>query len=132
MENSQIIENYFKAFNTGQSAKMLEMLHPEVEHDINQGKTEVGKEAFEKFMKHMDECYKEQLKNMVIFASSSNRVSAEYEVHGEYLKTDGSLPPAKNQKYMIRAGSFFEVEKGLIKRVTTYYNLPLWIEMVKK
>lgn len=132
MENPQLIENYFKAFNNGQSAKMLEMLHPEVEHDINQGKTEVGKTAFEKFMKHMDECYKEQLKNMVIFSSNANRVSAEYEVHGEYLKTDGSLPPAKNQKYVIRAGSFFEIKDGLIRRVTTYYNLPLWIEMVKK
>ena len=130
--NTEVVKNYFKAFNDGNSAKMIEMLHPEVEHDINQGKTQVGIEAFKSFMKHMDECYKEQLMDMTIFSSdSSDKVSAEYFVHGEYLKTDGQLPIAKNQKYVIRAGSFFEIKDQKIKRVTTYYNLPQWIEMVK-
>lgn len=112
---------------------MLALLHPEVEHDINQGKTEIGLETFKKFMVHMDECYKEQLENMTIFSAPENseKVSAEYDVRGTYLKTDGTLPQAKQQKYVIRAGSFFEVKDGKIKRVTTYYNMPKWIEMVK-
>lgn len=130
--NTQIVTEYFKAFNEGDSQKMLNFLHPQVEHDINQGKTEVGLEAFKKFMQHMDQCYKEQLKDMTVFSSEGNKVSAEYDVHGEYLKTDGSLPAAKNQKYIIRAGSFFEIIDGKIKRVTTYYNLPQWIAMVSR
>lgn len=131
-KNTEIVKSYFAAFNAGETQKMLALLHPNVEHEINQGKTQVGLEAFTQFMAHMDECYKEQLKDMSIFSSeTSSKVSAEYDVHGTYLKTDGTLPPAHNQKYVIRAGSFFEIEDNKIKRVTTYYNLPKWIEMVK-
>ncbi len=128
--NQNIIQSYFSAFNSGDRAKMLSLLHPEVEHEINQGKIEAGTQAFSKFMNHMDECYQEQLTDMTIFSSQTDLVAAEYKVAGTYLKTDGSLPEAKGQKYIISAGSFFRIQDGKIKRVTTYYNLPLWIKMV--
>jgi len=127
-----IVKTYFQAFNEGRTKDMLALLHPEVEHDINQGKTQIGVESFIKFMEHMDQCYKEELKNIIFFTSETGgRISAEFDVHGTYLKTDGNLPLARGQEYVIRAGSFFEVVDQKIKRVTTYYNLPLWIEMVK-
>ncbi|MFN3695993.1 MAG: ketosteroid isomerase-related protein [Pseudobdellovibrio sp.] len=131
-QNVEIVKKYFQAFNEGRTQDMIALLHTDVEHDINQGKTQIGKDAFIQFMQHMDTCYKEQLKNMTLFAAEfGSKVSAEFDVHGTYLKTDGNLPPARGQKYVIRAGSFFEIKDGLIKRVTTYYNLPQWIEMVK-
>ena len=131
-KNTEIIEAYFAAFNGGDTPKMLSLLHPEVVHEINQGETQIGLESFTKFMSHMDACYREELKDMTVFSSEdSNKVSAEYVVHGTYLKTDGQLPEANQQNYAVRAGSFFEVLDGKIKRVTTYYNLPKWIEMVK-
>lgn len=131
-QSLDIVKNYFKAFNEGRTKDMLALLHPEIEHDINQGKKEVGLEAFVKFMAHMDNCYKEELKNLTYFVSENpNRVAAEFDVHGTYLKTDGSLPVARGQKYVVPAGSFLEIQDGKIKRVTTYYNLPQWIEMVK-
>jgi steroid delta-isomerase-like uncharacterized protein len=80
----------------------------------------------------MDHCYKERLEDIVIMdAADGKHYSAEFIVNGEYLKTDGNLPSARGQKYRLKAGTFFEVDNGKIKRVTTYYNLPLWIEMVK-
>ncbi|MBY0452338.1 MAG: nuclear transport factor 2 family protein [Bdellovibrionaceae bacterium] len=131
-KNLEIVKAYFAAFNAGETQKMTALLHPEVQHEINQGHVEVGVEAFKKFMSHMDECYKEELKDMTVFSSvDSAKFSAEYDVHGTYLKTDGSLPVARGQKYVIRAGSFLEVRDEKIARVTTYYNLPKWIEMVK-
>ena len=128
----EVVQLYVQAFNQGQTEKMLSYLDEEVEHNINQGRTEIGIMAFTKFMSHMDNCYKEQLKDLVFLSSdNSNRVAVEFTVQGRYLKTDGSLPEAKGQEYKINAGSFFEVKEGKISRVTTYYNLPLWIEMVK-
>lgn len=128
----EIVKKYFTAFNEGRTKDMLALLHSDVQHDINQGKSEFGLELFTKFMAHMDECYKEELKNMVYFVSEDNRrVSVEFNVHGTYLKTDGNLPQARGQKYVVPAGSFLEIKEGKIKRVTTYYNLPQWIEMVK-
>lgn len=127
-----LIARYFEVFNKGDAAAMLSLVDDNIEHDSNQGKTHVGKAKFEAFLNHMNECYKEEIKDLVIFASEDGkRASAEFMVHGTYLKTDGSLPPARNQKYVIRAGSFFEIKNNKISRVTTYYNLPLWIEMVK-
>lgn len=131
-QNAQIVKAYFAAFNSGDTQKMLSFLHSEVVHEINQGETQIGLESFTKFMAHMDTCYKEELKDMAVFSSEGdNRVSAEYIVHGTYLQTDGKLPEARHQNYAVRAGSFFEIQDGKIKRVTTYYNLPKWIEMVK-
>jgi steroid delta-isomerase-like uncharacterized protein len=128
----EIVKKYFTAFNEGRTKDMLALLHPEVQHDRNQSKSEVGLEAFTKFMAHMDACYKEELKNMIYFVSEdTQRVSVEFDVHGTYLKTDGNLPAARGQKYVVSAGSFLEIKAGKIKRVTTYYNLPQWIEMVK-
>jgi steroid delta-isomerase-like uncharacterized protein len=127
-----IIEQYFKAFNDQNYKGMMDLLDPEIEHDINQGQTQVGLEAFDKFLKHMDECYLEKLENIVVMDSGNGQnASAEFIVNGKYLKTDSGLPPARGQTYKIRAGSFFEFRNNKIKRVTTYYNLPLWIDLVK-
>ena len=129
----EIVKKYFTAFNEGRTKDMLDLLHPEVQHDRNQSNSVFGLDAFVKFMAHMDACYKEELKNMCYFVSptASNRISVEFDVHGTYLKTDGDLPKARGQKYVVPAGSFLEIKDGKIKRVTTYYNLPQWIELVK-
>lgn len=128
----KLIENYFAVFNSGNTAAMLDLVDENIEHDINQGKTQVGKAKFAAFLDHMNECYKEELKDMVVMVSDNGRNgSAEFTVHGTYLKTDGTLPPAHGQKYVIRAGSFFEIQNNKVKRVSTYYNLPHWIELVK-
>ncbi|MFN3455220.1 MAG: nuclear transport factor 2 family protein [Pseudobdellovibrio sp.] len=130
--NLNLVKSYYQAFNEGETQKMLSFLHHNVEHEINQGKTETGVDIFTQFMKHMDECYKEELKNMTFFVGDkAHKIAAEFDVHGTYLKTDGKLPEAKGQKYVIRAGAFIDIEDSKIKRISTYYNLPRWIEMVK-
>jgi steroid delta-isomerase-like uncharacterized protein len=127
-----LINRYFQVFNKGDAAAMLALVDENVEHDINQGKTQVGKAKFEAFLHHMNECYKEDIVDLVVMVNENGKnASAEFTVNGTYLKTDGTLPPAHNQTYSIRAGSFFEVKDNKIKRVTTYYNLPHWIEVVK-
>jgi steroid delta-isomerase-like uncharacterized protein len=52
-------------------------------------------------------------------------------VHGSYLATDEGLPEANGQRYSLPAGIFFEIDDGLISRVTTTYNLNDWIAQVK-
>lgn len=127
-----VIERYFDLFNKGDAEGMLALIDEQIVHEINQGKIQKGKDKFRKFLNHMNECYKEELADIVIMdAQNTVNFSAEFIVNGTYLKTDGTLPEARKQKYSIRAGSFFEIRDGKISRVTTYYNLPLWIELVK-
>ena len=128
----EIINKYFEAFNKGDVTGMLSLLDESVIHEANQGKTRHGKKAFEDFLAHMNHSYKEEIKDLVVMVSENGvNASAEFMVHGTYLKTDSGLPEAKNQKYVIRAGSFFEAANNKITRVTTFYNLPHWIELVK-
>lgn len=126
-----LIRRYYAAFNAGDMPAFLALLTDDVAHDINQGKRETGKAAFEKFMQHMNRCYREQLVDFAIMANEAgDRAAAEFVVLGEYLVTDEGLPPATGQRYRLPAGAFFDVRGGKVARVSNYYNLPDWIAQV--
>lgn len=127
----QILEAYYRAFNSGDFAGMLALLAPDIIHDVNQGTREVGKEAFAAFLERMNTSYHEQLSELVIMSDSvGKRFSAEFMVDGVYLKADPGFPEARGQRYRLPAGAFLEVSNGLITRVTTYYNLADWLLQV--
>jgi len=110
---------------------MLSLLHSEVRHEPNQGDVRIGNEKFTEFMQKMDEAYEEILTELVFFTSSDDtRIAAEFVVNGVYKQAEEGLPPAHDQTYILPAGAFLEVKEGKITRVTTYYNLPLWIKLV--
>jgi len=131
MTANETVTAYYDAFNRKDWTAMLNLLHPDVRHDANQGSTHVGKALFEQFLQHMDECYDETLTDIVVMTEPSGRRAAcEFVVNGVYKKTDGDLPAATGQTYVLPAGAFLELTDGLISRVTTYYNLPLWESLV--
>jgi len=127
----ELIGKYYAAFNADDGAGMLACLTETIAHDVNQGARQEGKDAFRAFLAHMDRCYREQLADIVVMASADgSRAAAEFIVHGEYIATDEGLPEATGQKYVLPAGAFFDIDGGLISRVTVYYNLEDWIAQV--
>lgn len=133
MSNSaeNVVRQYYAAFNAGDRPGMIACLAEDFRHDVNEGARRDGKQRFAEFMAHMDRCYREQLKEIVVMASPDERnAAAEFVVHGTYLATDEGLPPARGQTYVLAAGAFFSVSGGKIARVTTYYNLKEWIRQV--
>lgn len=130
-DSIKLVENYYAAFNSGDMDTFLSLLTDDVIHDINQGRRDIGKAAFEQFMGGMNTSYKEQLVDMVIMANADgSRAAAEFVVLGEYLKTDEGLPEANGQKYRLPAGAFFDIRDGKVARITNYYNLQDWIAQV--
>jgi len=126
-----LIERYYAAFNAGDRAGMLACLDDKIAHDINQGDRQTGKAAFTEFLAHMDRCYAEKLADIVIcVAEDGARAAAEFVVHGQYLRTDEGLPEAHGQTYVLPAGAFFSLDRGLITRVSVYYNLADWTRQV--
>lgn len=126
-----LIRDYYAAFNGGNTDGMLAFLSDDVIHDVNQGERRVGIEKFRAFNARMEHNYKEELKDIVVMVSKDGtRASAEFNVHGVYKNSEDGLPPAKGQKYVLPAGTFFAVRDGKITRVTTYYNLTDWITQV--
>lgn len=129
----ETVKKYYAAFNQQDWQGMLALVHPQIKHEPNQGETRIGKEKFAEFLKGMDEAYEERLSDMVFFtAEGGDRVAAEFTVNGVYKKGDEGFPPAHGQKYVLPAAAFLEVKEGKISRVTTYYNLPLWVKLVSE
>lgn len=130
-ETEGLIRRYYERFNAQDTAGMLSCLGEDVVHDVNQGERRKGRALFASFMEHMNRCYREQLRDVVVLSSADgSRAAAEFVVHGKYLTTDEGLPPAKGQAYVLSAGAFFEVANGQITRVTTTYNLKEWMAQV--
>ena len=128
-----LIERYFAAFNAGDTDGVLACLDEDVAHDINQGGREIGRDKFRWFMGMMARHYREEMSDIVIMTDEAGgRAAAEFTLRGSYLSTVEGLPEAAGQNYSLRAGAFFEVDDGLISRVSTHYNLADWIAQVKK
>ena len=131
-DTTALIRRYLEAFNQKDSGAMLACLSDDVIHDVNQGGREIGKEKFHWFNAKMSRHYDEELGDIAIMTDDSgNRAAAEFTVRGAYLATDEGLPEANGQRYSLPAGIFFEIDDGLISRVTMSYNLTDWIAQVK-
>lgn len=130
-QTADLVARYYAAFNAKDWPAMLDCVAEDIRHDVNEGDTRGGKARFAAFVAHMDRCYDENLKDMVIMTSADGaRAAAEFVVHGIYKQTDEGLPEAKGQTYILPAGAFIEVKAGKITRVTTRYNLKDWIAQV--
>jgi steroid delta-isomerase-like uncharacterized protein len=131
MSALEIVQAYYNCFNNQDWEGMLALLDPAIRHEVNQGEAQIGVETFRSFLQHMDECYAEQLSDFTYFTEPNDqKVAVEFTVTGVYKKTDPGLPEAQGQIYVLPVGAFLEVADGKIKRVTNYYNLPLWMKLV--
>lgn len=128
-DTERLIRDYFDAFNRYDVEALLGTLSDDVVHDINEGPTETGIEAFRRFKAHMDDCYREEIKDLIVM-TKGERGAAEFTVDGTYLKQDGGLPKGTGQTYSIPAAAFFTVRNGKIVRITSYYNLKGWLEAI--
>lgn len=126
-----LVQHYYAAFNEGDAGAMLALLTEDVRHDINEGETQTGRDAFRAFLAKMDAHYRERAEELAVLSSEDGaRAAAEFVIHGEYLQTDEGLPEARGQRYVLPVGAFFEIREGKIARVTNYYNLADWTRQV--
>lgn len=131
MNGIQLVQQYYDYFNQQNWEGMLSLLSDDVIHEVNQGGTRSGKDLYRSFLAHMDACYEERLTDMVLMSDESgHRIACEFVVNGVYKSTDGNLPEATGQSYQLPAGAFLAVSDGKIQRVTTYYNLQLWLRLI--
>lgn len=132
-QTRELIQRYYSAFNRGDWEGMLDLLHSDVAHDLNQGPRESGRGQFAEFLRRMARCYLEVLTDVRILVSDDGRhAAAEYIVSGQYLSGDEGLPPAHGQRYRLPGGAFFDVQDGQIRRVSNYYNVPDWTSQISR
>lgn len=128
-----LISDYYDAFNRRDVDAMLALLADEVVHEPSQGQPRRGKVAFAQFLAHMNRCYREHVHEPVVLATpDGSHASAEFRLTGAYIESDEGLPAASGQAYALRVGAFFDVDQGLIARVSNHYNLADWIAQVER
>lgn len=130
-----LVRAYYAAFNAGDRDALLALLADDVVHDISQGARETGREAFRRFMAHMDRCYRERIEDLAVMADDAgSRAAAEFTVHGSYVATDPGVPAgtpsARGQSYTLAVGAFFALRDGRLARVSNHYNLGDWVRQV--
>lgn len=132
-ENTEaLIREYYRRFNQQDVAGFLDLLDENVVHDISQGGRETGKQAFSKFLEHMNRTYREEVRDLAVMVDSSGtRAAAEFTLLGSYIATDGDLPPARGQRYTLTVGAFFEVKNGKVTRISNHYNMKDWLRQVQ-
>jgi len=127
-----LIRRYYERFNAQDIDGFLELLTDDVVHDLSQGPREIGKPAFRRFLEHMNRCYHERARDIIIMVDDTGtHAAAEFQLDGNYLVTDGDLPPARGQGYVLTVGAFFEIRDGKISRVSNNYNFQDWLRQVK-
>jgi steroid delta-isomerase-like uncharacterized protein len=126
-----LIRRYYDRFNAGDVEGMLALLTDDVVHDISQGAREIGRAAFAKFLGHMNGAYRERAHEPAVMVNDDGgRAAAEFRLDGTYIATDGSLPKASGQSYVLTVGAFFEIRDGRIARVSNHYNMQDWLRQV--
>lgn len=128
----EIVQSYYRYFNDKNWEGMLGLVDENIRHEPNQAEEpRIGIDKFRDFLSHMDESYDESLSDLTFFSEpSGKKIAVSFTVNGTYKKAEEGLPPAHGQKYVLPAAAFLEVKNGKIVRVTTYYNLPLWLRLV--
>jgi steroid delta-isomerase-like uncharacterized protein len=131
-DTAALIRRYYERFNAGDVDGFLDMLADDIAHDVSQGGRETGKPAFRKFLEHMNRCYQERVRDLAIMVDDDGkRAAAEFQLDGKYIATDGDLPPARGQNYVLTVGAFFDIRDGKIARISNTYNFKDWLRQVK-
>ena len=130
-----LIRAYYAAFNAGDRDAFLALLDENIVHDISGGAREIGREAFARFMRHMDRCYRERIDALTVMTEpSGTHAAARFTVHGVYIATDPGVPPntppACGQTYALPAGAFFRLRDGRIAAIANHYRMEDWLAQI--
>ena len=89
---------------------------------------QIGKQAFRWNRGLNAKHFRESFSDIAVMADLGGvRAAAEFTLRGTYLTTADGLPPANGQEFVLRAGMFFEIDDGLISRISVHFNAMDWI-----
>jgi steroid delta-isomerase-like uncharacterized protein len=126
-----LVLSYYDLYNRRDWDALVQLLAPDVVHDVNQGWREVGAVRFREFLVRSGRCFHERIGEVCVLAlADGSRAAAEYVIEGTYVESDPGLPPARGQKYQLRGGAFFELRENRVARVSDYYNMQDWVRQV--
>ncbi len=129
--STQVVQQYYEAFNKKDIDAILALCVENVQNDPNQGDPQVGKDKLKAFLETAWAHFDEQVSELVIMANADqSKIATEYLVKGTYYNSKPNLFPATNQYYEIYPTTVFTIKNGKITRMTRHYNTKQWLDIV--
>ncbi|OQP87750.1 hypothetical protein BTR14_04105 [Rhizobium rhizosphaerae] len=128
MTDAQTLASRFmEALNARDFGAIAALLHEDAALDALAGVRVVGAEPFRlaviQYLRHFDESFGDIV---VLHDAYGQRAAIDTTARGHYRETQDGFPPAADQFYSIPSLFVFEVEAGLIIRLSHYRNLRLF------
>ena len=114
-----VVARFLEALGAGDTEAVLACLGEDVARDVEGGGREIGRDKFRWYLGLRARGFDETVGDAVIMVSGVH-AAAEMTLRGTYRSAPEGWPEARGQHYSIPAGMFFEVDEGLISRVTIY------------
>lgn len=119
-DTEDLVRRFFDALNAADHEAALALVSDDVVHDPAAGERRIGADKLRWYLADHGRRFEETVADLVVMTDGSGaRAAAEYTLRGTYRATAPGLPAATGQRFSIAAGSFLEVEDGLIARLTT-------------
>jgi steroid delta-isomerase-like uncharacterized protein len=132
-QSQKLVENFYNYFNALELDKIYTLVSDDVKHEMNNSGIEKGKAAFIEMMKKSTKHYREKVENVVYMVSDDGKnVATKFDFKGNYISTDESQIPAKNQPYQASAINYFEIENGKITYAACWFNEDDWKKQVSQ
>ncbi len=120
-----LLQRYFDALNAGDFDALGELLAPHLIHDTQSECRELARAAFVDELRQAQHLCREHHYDLELMCNADgSRAAAEYTVLGVYLDADvgEAAESGAGQIYRLSGGTFFELERGRICRITQHSN----------
>lgn len=119
-DTERLVRRFFDALNAADHDAALALVSEDIVHDPAAGERRIGADKLRWFLADHRRRFEETAADLVVMSDGSGaRAAAEYTLRGVYRAAAPGLPAATGQRYAVAAGSFLEVEGGVITRLTT-------------
>jgi steroid delta-isomerase-like uncharacterized protein len=128
-----IASRFMEALNERDFQTIASYVDEDVALDTMLGQRTIGAEPLRMAIMSYFRCFDEQFGDMVVMHDGfGQRVAVDTTARGHYRETASGLPAANGQSYSIPSVFVFEVEGGLIVRLTHYRNIRTFEQMLSR
>lgn len=119
-DTEALVKRFFAALNAADREAALALVSDDIVHDPALGERRIGADQLHWFLADHARRFEETIADLAVMSDTDGvRAAAEYTLRGIYRAAAPGLPAATGQHFSIAAGSFLEIEDGLITRLTT-------------
>lgn len=128
MTDAQTIASRFmEALNDRDFDTLSRLVDEDVAFDSLSGERTLGAGSLRSWMMNYLRHFDESLSDIVLMRDAAGqRVAADTTARGTYRETLAGFPDASGQAYSIASVFVFEIEDGLITRLSQYRNIRLF------